>query len=229
MSELKCYLYLTTGRWEKLSAEMLFRCVMQRDALLPFLYLNALWILKAALVVSYVVKPVAICKLSALVYVNYVWASMQRDTRKHELSRLRWLMRVQRDASIPIHHCQHSVWFLTFGWQLIRFCLLDNIIVLRLFDTNTFLKMLPFKIPHSCYICWRLGDAVVSPALLLLLVHPCPQEDKGLLVWLDFHLSVFKTVCIRAHWYMDMYVNVLMFHIECLPITVLCCVYFVAF
>lgn len=80
-----------------------------------------------------------------------------------------------------------------------------------------------FKGPRNCEN-WE--TSVLSSTLLLLLVHPCHRAKEGLLVWLGFHFNVYMTFCIRAHWYIETYVYVLMFHIECLPITVLYCVYF---
>lgn len=37
---------------------------------------------------------------------------------------------------------------------------------------------------------------------------PHGENNEGLVVWFDSHLSVSITVCIRTHWYIDMYVCV---------------------
>lgn len=150
------------------------------------------------------------------------------------LSRLRQLW-VQRDASIPISHCHHRLCCLYFNiWRDLLFhqhCTVwDWVTQMSQYVAFTmFHFMWLFGLSfQKVYIPVTPFNLVLSK-LLLLLVHPNHREHEGLLVCFHFHLNVNITFCIRTHWYIDVYVNVLMFHIECLPITVLCCVYTEAF
>lgn len=124
----------------------------------------------AELTVCYIVNSLAYCLLWS-VQILFMLCSTETTLL---------LMWIQRDASIPISHCQSRLRFLT------RFAL--------------FIQQWIGIVWHNWPSEYE-AFSIFYYTQLVLLVHPWHKEKEGLLVCLDFQLNVYVTFCIRTQRY----------------------------
>lgn len=127
---------------------------------------------------------------------------MQCCTRKHELPRLKQLIWVHRDASIP----NLALW----GDNIVFWSSLFSLFVVLSFQKSENITIPPHWESKSVLFKCGLHSTVLAtsasfwPAGIGASLYN--EYNEGLLVWFDSHLNVYITVCIRTHWYIDMYV-----------------------